>query len=73
VYNFEGLNKKMPEMGRQLNLKGLSFEQKDELIFDLWDHVQQFREELLQLRADYQKVVKRIRYFDRPCIELWNA
>lgn len=50
-------------MGRPLNLKGLSSEQKDELILTLWEQNQQlltaqdeFRKELQQLRADNQKL-----------------
>lgn len=53
----------MQAMGRSLNLKGMSSEQKDELILTLWEQNQQLikaqaelREELQQLRADNKKL-----------------
>ena len=62
----------MPKTGRSLNLKGLSFEAKDELILAFWEQVQQSQEilqkslnaqeklraELSQLKAAYQKVLE---------------
>jgi transposase len=48
----------MQEPGRALNLKGLSSIEKDELILALWEQGQQARQELSQLKVDYQKVLE---------------
>ncbi|MBP9692572.1 MAG: IS66 family transposase [Alphaproteobacteria bacterium] len=48
----------MQEPGRPLNLKGLSSIEKDELILALWEQGQQARQELCQLKVDYQKVLE---------------